>query len=180
MTLQRAVFLDRDGVINRAVVRDGKPFPPASVDAVAIFEDVEYALSRLRQHGFLLIAVTNQPDVRRGTVSREHVEAINDLLLSRLPIEDFFVCYHDDIDRCDCRKPLPGLLLQAASKYMVDLRASFMVGDRWRDIDAGVAAGCQTILVYHGYNERPPTIAPNHIVNSLSEAVDWIINRCHQ
>ncbi len=174
LTLKRAVFLDRDGVINRAIVRDGKPYPPASIHETIIVPGAESSLSRLKHLGFLLVVVTNQPDVARQAVGQDVVEEIHQFLSSHLPLDDFFVCYHDDKDRCDCRKPLPGLLLNAAAKYKLDVKGSYLIGDRWRDIEAGVAAGCRTVLIDHHYEERRARNGPNVNVSSLSEAVDWI------
>lgn len=171
----RAVFLDRDGVINRAFVRDGKPYPPSSPGELEILPGVPEALSLLSAAGFRLVVVTNQPDVARGEQSRETVEAIHTLLRNQLPIDDFRVCYHDDVDRCSCRKPLPGMLLQAAADLGLDLSASFLVGDRWRDVEAGRNAGCMTIFIDYGYSERKPE-APDKIVSSLSEAADSILD----
>ncbi|MEO7145005.1 MAG: HAD-IIIA family hydrolase, partial [Bryobacteraceae bacterium] len=116
--MNKAVFLDRDGVLNRAVLRDGKPYPPASVDELEILPDAAEALGRLKQAGFLLLVVTNQPDVARGAQTRAAVEAMHAALARALPIDGFFVCYHDDADGCDCRKPRPGLLLQAAAAHV--------------------------------------------------------------
>jgi D-glycero-D-manno-heptose 1,7-bisphosphate phosphatase len=171
----RAVFLDRDGVLNEAVVRDGRPYPPASVEELRVFPDAGDALGQLEQSGFLLLVVSNQPDVARGTQTREAVEQIHAALAALLPIREFFVCWHDDADRCGCRKPKPGLLLEAGGKYQIDLAQSFLVGDRWRDIDAGAAAGCHTILIDRHYQERPPQHPPDARVDSLSEAAEWIL-----
>ncbi|MBO9170434.1 HAD family hydrolase [Rhizobium sp. L245/93] len=172
--MAKAVFLDRDGVINRAVVRDGKPYPPVSLGEMEILPCVEDALVKLKAAGYLLVVVTNQPDVARGTTPRAAVEEINDFLGQALPIDEFRTCYHDSGDGCDCRKPLPGSLLAAAEMHGIDLSASFMVGDRWRDIEAGAKAGCQTVFIDYGYNEKQPE-APDHRVLSLSEAADVIL-----
>jgi len=171
----RAVFLDRDGVINRAFVRDGKPVPPPTLQELEVLPGVPEALRELKQHGYELLVVTNQPDVGRGKQSRQALDAMHKLLSDRLPIDDILVCTHSDADKCDCRKPLPGMLLEAARKHNVDLAASFMVGDRWRDIEAGYNAGCKTILIDYGYSERPPDRVPDLRVGSLREAADWII-----
>jgi D-sedoheptulose 7-phosphate isomerase len=173
--LRPAVFLDRDGVLNRAAVRDGKPFSPSGVQELDLLPQVASSLLDLKSHGFALIVITNQPDVARGRQPRASVEAIHQQLLSILPIDDIFVCYHDDADGCACRKPLPGLLLEAQRKHNIDLSRSFLVGDRWRDIDAGHAAGCKTILIDYGYKERAPAQPPDATVRSLREAADWII-----
>ena len=171
-----AVFLDRDGVINRAVVRDGKPFPPSGVEELELLPDVAVSLRDLKARGFALYVITNQPDVARGAQTRAAVEAIHQALSSSLPIDDVFVCYHDDNDHCACRKPLPGLLLEAQRKHNIDFSRSFLVGDRWRDIDAGHAAGCTTVLIDYGYRERKPARPPEATVRSLREAADWILN----
>jgi D-sedoheptulose 7-phosphate isomerase len=172
---RRAVFLDRDGVIDRARIQNGKPVPPATLAELEIFPDASAALADLKRHGFLLIVVTNQPDVARGTQQRETVEQINLALASALPIDQVLVCYHSGQSECDCRKPLPGLLLRAAREHQIDLLRSFMVGDRWRDIDAGHNAGCQTVLIDYAYKERSPERAATARVKSLREAADWII-----
>jgi D-sedoheptulose 7-phosphate isomerase len=171
----RAVFLDRDGVINRAFVRDGKPFPPPAPQELEILPGVPESLRDLKAHGYELLVVTNQPDVGRGKQSREALDAMHQDLSSRLPLDDILVCCHTDQDHCDCRKPLPGMLLEAASKHNIDMASSFMVGDRWRDVEAGYNAGCRTILIDYGYSERAPDRGPDLRVGSLREAADWII-----
>jgi D-glycero-D-manno-heptose 1,7-bisphosphate phosphatase len=172
--MRRAVFLDRDGVINRAIVRDGKPFPPSGLDELEILPGVEDALKKLHAAGYLLIVVTNQPDVARGTTTKETVEQINGFLDAQLPIDEFKTCYHDSADGCNCRKPLPGLLLDAATEHEIDLSKSFMVGDRWRDIEAGTSAGCKTFFINYSYLEQRPD-APSYIVSSLHEVQKIIL-----
>ena len=172
---RRAVFLDRDGVINRAIVREGKPYPPSDLAELEILPGVPQALATLKTVGFKLIVVTNQPDVARGTRTRESVEAIHgNLLANGLPIDSFRACYHDDKDACACRKPAPGMLLEAAREENLDLAASFMVGDRWRDIEAGRRAGCATVFIDYQYRE-PLRSAPDFRVRSLPEAAAWIL-----
>ena len=172
--MQRAVFLDRDGVINRAIVRNGKPYPPDSLKELEILPGVPEALARLKQGGFWLIIATNQPDVARGIKTRKEIEALHQVLESQLPIDEIRVCYHDDTDHCECRKPKPGLLIEAARSFGLDLSASIMVGDRWRDIEAGQLAGCQTIFIDCDYAERKPQ-TPTVRVGSLVQAADWIL-----
>jgi D-glycero-D-manno-heptose 1,7-bisphosphate phosphatase len=173
--LQRAVFLDRDGVLNKAEVREGKPRPPASVVELELSPEAEKCLRELKEHGFKLLVVTNQPDVANGITTREMVEAINARIASLLPVDQIFVCYHSDGDNCDCRKPRPGMLLQAARLHTIDLEGSFMVGDRWRDIEAGQNAGCRTIFIDGGYDDRLPARPADAIVHSLREAANWIL-----
>ncbi len=170
----RAVFLDRDGVINRAFIREGKSYPPAELDEVEILPNVASALSRLKLAGFLLIVVTNQPDVATGKTARHVVDQINSHLTNILPIDEFFVCYHSDSDVCDCRKPMPGLLISAAKKHQIDLKSSFMIGDRWRDVEAGEAAGCKTFFLNYGYREKQPDY-PDFIVSSVADAAEIIL-----
>jgi D-glycero-D-manno-heptose 1,7-bisphosphate phosphatase len=163
-------------VLNRARVVDGKPLPPASVKELELLPGVEEACRQLHEAGLLLVVVTNQPDVARGAQTMATVEALNRELSSRLPLDEIRVCAHDDADRCACRKPAPGLLLDAARERGIDLERSFMVGDRWRDVEAGRRAGCKTIFIDSGYSERPPD-APDLIVRHLGEAVPWILER---
>ena len=172
--MRRAVFLDRDGVINRAIVRDGKPYPPTSIVELKILPGVHEALQKLHDAKYLLVVVTNQPDVARGTAKREDVELMNAFLLSELPIDDFKTCYHDNDDKCSCRKPLPGALIEAAQEHNIDLSKSFMVGDRWRDVEAGASAGCKTFFINYRYAEQKPD-APDFIVSSLLEAKKIIL-----
>lgn len=153
LIMKRAVFLDRDGVVNQSVVREGKPYPALNVDEVRLLPGLETGLQQLKQAGFLLIVVTNQPDVGRGTLARSSVEAIHALLSQVLPLDLIRVCYHGSDGECQERKPLPGMLLEAAREFDIDLAQSFMIGDRWRDIDAGHAAGCRTLFIDYGYSE---------------------------
>jgi D-glycero-D-manno-heptose 1,7-bisphosphate phosphatase len=173
----RAVFLDRDGVLNRVIVRNGKPHPPAGLEEFQILPDVPAALASLKECGFLLLVVTNQPDVARGAQQRQVVENMHAKLRESLPIDDVFVCYHDDKDACECRKPKPGLLIQAAVKYRLDLAACYLIGDRWRDIEAGQAAGCPTAWIDRGYAESGAAQPPSVRVASCAEAAGWILKQ---
>jgi D-glycero-D-manno-heptose 1,7-bisphosphate phosphatase len=172
----KAIFLDRDGVLNQAIIKAGKPYPPATLADLCIPDGVQNALLRLKSAGFLLIGATNQPDVTRGTTARATVEAINAKLIATLMLDEIRVCYHDDADQCACRKPLPGLLTQAAQEHNIDLSQSIMIGDRWKDIEAGKNAGCKTIWLRANYQEKEPPRPPDFIAASLNEAAHWIIN----
>ncbi len=172
----KAVFLDRDGVLNQAVIKQGKPYPPATLSELIIPHGVNQALVALKSAGFFLIGATNQPDVSRGTTSRAHVDAINATLMETLPLDEILVCYHDDMEHCVCRKPKPGLLVYAAEKYNLSLPHCFMIGDRWRDIDAGQNAQCKTIWLDYQYDEKRPN-NPDFITTTLEDAADWIINQ---
>ena len=176
--MKRAVFLDRDGTINRAVVRDGKPYPPAVLAEFELLPGAEHAIHALREAGFVVIVVTNQPDVATGVQRREVVEAMHSNLHAMALCDDVKVCYHTDADGCGCRKPKPGMLIEAAREWEIDLARSFMVGDRWRDVAAGKAAGCYTFFIDYNYRERRAD-NPDRVVGSLQEAGKLILQEIH-
>lgn len=171
---RRAVFLDRDGVLNDSMVREGKPFSPASLAETRILPGVAEACAALKRAGYLLIVATNQPDIARRKADVATVDAINTHLKDTLGLDAVMVCPHDDADNCHCRKPKPGLLRDAAARYGIDLTQSWMVGDRWRDVEAGRAAGCRTVFIDYGYDERRPE-RPDVTAGSLKEAVADIL-----
>lgn len=171
---RRAVFLDRDGVLNQTTVRDGVTRPPDHLGEFAFLPGVPDAVRRLADAGFALVVVTNQPDVARGVQSRERVEEIHDHLRRELPLLDVLACYHDNGDGCACRKPKPGMLLEAARRWSINLEQSFLVGDRWSDVLAGQAAGCRTVLVHTPYSGRD-RCAPDCCVAGLPEAAAWVL-----
>jgi D-glycero-D-manno-heptose 1,7-bisphosphate phosphatase len=172
---RRAVFLDRDGVLNRAVVVDGRPYPPRRMEEVELVDGVEESCASLRLAGWLLIVVTNQPDVARGRASRADVDAINSAITDRIALDAVLTCFHDDGDACECRKPAPGLLHEAARRFGISLEDSVMVGDRWKDVEAGRLAGCRTVFIDSGYSERGPS-TPDLTVTCLREALPWILS----
>ncbi len=169
-----AVFLDRDGVLNEAQVVNGTPRPPAALSDLRVIPSAAGACRDLRAAGYALVVVTNQPDVARGTQTMAGVEALNDAVAAEIPIDEFVICPHDDVDGCTCRKPLPGMLFEAAGRLELELEHSFMVGDRWRDIEAGRRAGCTTVFVDRGYTERKPE-DPDLVVKELRDAVPQMI-----
>jgi D-glycero-D-manno-heptose 1,7-bisphosphate phosphatase len=168
-----AVFLDRDGVISRNIVRGGRGYAPTSLAEFEILPGTAEAVAAFRAAGYLVIVATNQPDVGAGRVRREIVEAMHARLRADVAVDDIMVCYHTEADACACRKPKPGMLLAAAERHRVDLARSFMVGDRWGDVEAGRAAGCRTLFIEYGFDERRPE-RPDRIVRSLPEAVPFI------
>jgi D-glycero-D-manno-heptose 1,7-bisphosphate phosphatase len=172
--MQPAVFLDRDGVLNRAIVRDGRPYPPQCADELEVIPGVPEALARLKTAGFALVVVTNQPDVARGLQSEDGLRAIHDRLQQMLPLDEIRVCCHDDADGCACRKPKPGLLTRPP---LYDLSQSVMVGDRWRDVEAGRRAGCRAVvLIDYGYDEAHHA-EPDVRLKSLVDAANWILSK---
>jgi D-glycero-D-manno-heptose 1,7-bisphosphate phosphatase len=171
---QRAVFLDRDGVINRCEVRAGKPYAPRRLEDFRLLPGVAAAVRRLREAGFLVIVVTNQPDIGNGFVAADVVDAMHERLRSRVAVDDIRVCPHRQDEGCRCRKPRPGMLLAAARRWKIDLRASYVVGDRDGDIVAGRTVGCYTLLINRHYSE-PRRAAPDRIVRSLPAGVRYIL-----
>jgi D-glycero-D-manno-heptose 1,7-bisphosphate phosphatase len=174
--MNRAVFLDRDGVLNRAIVREGKPYAPTATEAVDILPGVQEAIVSLKAAGYITIVVTNQPDVGRGNLQQSIAEDINARVKRESGVDEIRVCYHSGDQDCICRKPKPGMLLQAADEHNLSLAESFMIGDRWRDIDAGKAAGCKTIWIRSNYSEWLPNNA-DAIVESMAEAARFILAR---
>jgi D-glycero-D-manno-heptose 1,7-bisphosphate phosphatase len=172
--IRPAVFLDRDGVISRATIRGRKPYPPRSLAELELLPGVLEALRALKAAGYCLVVVTNQPDIARGSLVGTDLRGMNDWLQSVLPLDAILTCPHDDDDQCPCRKPLPGLITQAARELHIDCTASYMIGDRWRDIEAGRRAGCRTFFIDCGYDEQAPQ-SYDFRVGSLPDAARIIL-----
>jgi D-glycero-D-manno-heptose 1,7-bisphosphate phosphatase len=170
------VFLDRDGVLNRSVYRDGVASPPNSLDDFELLPGVRDAVDQLKDAGYVLVVVTNQPDIARGTQSASVVDAMNEVVRRELGIDAILVCPHDDADECACRKPKPGMLLEAMERFDIDRDRSFMVGDRWRDVAAGRAAGCRTVQV-GSLDEGAQSVAATVCRTDLADAASWILSQ---
>lgn len=168
-----AVFLDRDGVLNEVELRGGTPHPPTTSGALRLLPGVVDACNRLRDMGFVLVVVTNQPDIARGTQTRGEVDRMHELLRRQLPLEEIVVCAHDDTDNCGCRKPRPGMIVDTAARLDLDLAESICVGDRWRDVESAKRAGVMAIFIDRGYRERRPVNA-DAVVANLPQAVEII------
>jgi len=169
-----AVFLDRDGVINEVVFRDGKPESPRTLEEFRFVQGVAELLEKLRDSGYRLFVVSNQPDVARGLVPLSLLKQMTSLIMSSLPVERVLTCVHDDRDGCECRKPKPGMLLQVALSDGIDLSESFIIGDSWRDVQAARNAGCMSILLRKAYNDG---VEAPYLAGSLAEAVDLIVRQ---
>jgi D-glycero-D-manno-heptose 1,7-bisphosphate phosphatase len=172
--VRRAVFLDRDGVISRSYVRNGRPYAPLRLEDFRLLPGAAAAVKSLRMGGFVVVVVTNQPDIGNGLVDATVVEAMHARLRARVRVDDIRMCPHRQDEGCACRKPQPGMLLEAAARWNIDLARSYMVGDRDGDIVAGKAAGCYTFLVDRRYSEQLST-APDRRVRSLAGAVRLIL-----
>ncbi|MBC7427351.1 MAG: HAD family hydrolase [Bacteriovorax sp.] len=170
--MKKAIFLDRDGVLNKLIMRDGKAQAPYTMEELALYPGVVEAFKIIKEKGYLTIVVTNQPDVARGWVKKESVELINDKIKELLPVDDIRVCFHTNEDKCECRKPMPGMLTASAKEWDIDLTQSFMVGDRYGDVSAGIKAGCKTVLVGVGdkQGDHPP---PDFKADFLIDAVKF-------
>lgn len=169
-----AVFLDRDGVIVRAEVRDGKSYAPRTLKEFRLLPGARHAVQALHDRGYLVIVVTNQPDIGNGLVEASVVEAMHDIIRRKLPVDAIELCPHRQTDGCQCRKPKPGMLLTAGRRFGVDFPKSYMVGDRCSDVLAGAAAGCRTIFINRGY-DRCSDHKPDAEVRSLPAAVRCIL-----
>lgn len=169
----RGVFLDRDGVLNATFDQGGVPVPPRTLAEFRVPNGVPEACAALRRSGWVLVVVSNQPDIARGRVAAALVEEINAQLRAEVPLDDIIVCPHDDRDACACRKPGDGMLREGARRWDIDLSRSFMVGDRWRDIEAGRRAGCRTILIDRGYEER--STSPDYVVHELPDVLPIVL-----
>ena len=177
--MKKSVFLDRDGVINKVYIKGGLPQSPNSLNELKILPGVRESIIKLKKLNFTCLMVTNQPNVSRKKIDKNSVIQMNNFLKNEIALDDIFVCYHDDSDNCNCRKPKPGLLLQAGKKWDVDFKKSFMIGDRWRDIQAGEKVGCKTIFLDYKYNEKKPK-KPDFVSDSLLNAAHIIEKLIHE
>ena len=168
--MRKAVFLDRDGVINKIFINNNLPSSPPTFDQLEILPGVKESILRLKKLNFVCLVATNQPDVSRGKIEKKTVVKMNNYIKNELKIDDIFVCYHDDNDNCACRKPKPGLLLEASKKWNINLKKSYMIGDRSKDIEAGSRAGCKTIFIDCNYKEAKPK-KPDFTSDSLLNSV---------
>ena len=176
-SLNRAVFFDRDGVLNDAIVRDGVPHPPGSLEELRVVPSARRAVDRVREAGYLAVAITNQPDAARGLTSIETIRAINARLEREAGLDAVYTCFHDDGDECACRKPKPGLLVRAAEEHDLDLQRCYVIGDRVKDVECGRAAGCTTIFLDFHYGETVLPVDADITAASLDEAIGAILVR---
>jgi D-glycero-D-manno-heptose 1,7-bisphosphate phosphatase len=169
----KAIFLDRDGVLNKAIVRNRKPYPPSTIDELEILEGVYEGVELLKHSGYRLIVITNQPDVSRGLTTIEKVNEINNSIIQLLNVDEIMCCFHDDNENCECRKPKPGMILEAVKKWNIDLSVSYLIGDRWRDIQTAKNIGLTSILIKYDYDEKK--INADFECNNLEEAANYIL-----
>jgi D-glycero-D-manno-heptose 1,7-bisphosphate phosphatase len=185
-TGRAAVFLDRDGVLNEVRMEGATASTPRTVAELQILPTARADLGRLREAGYVLLVVSNQPDVARGDLSLDAVEEINRALRIALPIDAVYVCPHDTRDGCDCRKPKPGLIRAGAREWGVDLARSWLIGDRWVDLAAAEAAGIDGLLVERPWSwdatsiGGPPEGLASRFAGDLRACVDFILTEAGQ
>lgn len=170
---QKAVFFDRDGVLNHLVQRDGSYYSPKKFEDFHIVNEAKEVVNRVQEMGFLAIVVSNQPDISRGKLKQSELDKMTDLLFKKLNVDDIFYCTHDDNNDTGCRKPAPGLFFTAQKKYNIDFNKSFMIGDTWKDVEAAKTAGISMILLDNNYNQDLEDVIG---VKSLPEIVSLIKN----
>ena len=169
----KAIFLDRDGVLNKSIIVNNLPFPPSNINEMEILPGVYEGIQLLKHSGFKLIVITNQPDVARGITDIEVVNELNNFILHELKIDEIKCCFHDDSDNCQCRKPKPGMILDAANEWNIDLSISYLIGDRWRDIETAKNTKLTTILIDYEYNEKK--VNADFKCNNFEQAVNFVL-----
>ena len=170
---KKAIFIDRDGIINKVVMREGTVSSPWRLEEFEILPDVKECLGAFKKMGFLNIVFSNQPDISRGFLKIDDLDKMHKIIADKLPMDEIKFCPHDDKAHCSCRKPKPGLILEAVEKWSIDLEKSYVIGDSWKDIGAGKAAGCKTFLLRREYNKDFQKDY-NFEVNNLKEMVEII------
>lgn len=169
----KAIFFDRDGVLNHLVERDGSFYSPQIFDDFHIIDDATEVVDSVHKMGYLAIVISNQPDISRGKLKQSELDKMTDKLFEKLNIDDIFYCTHDDDNDIDCRKPAPGLFITAQNKYNINFSVSFMIGDTWKDVEAAKNAGISMILLDRNYNQNLEDVIR---VKSLTETVSLIKN----
>ena len=172
--MKKAIFFDRDGVINKVVFRNGnyqKPIAPWNINEFKIFPGIKKSFCNLKNLGFKIFVVTNQPDIAKGIIDSCFVSRLNKIILQELPVDEIAVCPHEDKNMCDCRKPKPGMIVSLSKKWGVDCKNSFLVGDSWKDIEAGETAQCTTMLLERHYNTH---VKADYKIKNLCQAFEKI------
>lgn len=168
----KAVFLDRDGVINEVIFRGSdKPIAPWSLEEFKVIKGLNKPLTKIVELGYFLFVISNQPDISKGLVDIPTVESMNSIILDKLPITKIIYCPHEDYHNCSCRKPKPGMLITLSEEYNINLLSSFLIGDNWKDIEAGKTAGCKTILLERKYNK---SVKAHFAIKSLIDVLKII------
>ena len=174
--MKKAIFLDRDGVLSKTSLVNGKSFAPRNLRDFKLYSDSTQSVKKLKSIGFMVFVVTNQPDVGKKLISRSTLEQMHNKLKKKTHVDGIYVCVHRQDENCYCRKPNPGMILDAAKKHHIDWKKSFVVGDRASDIEAGQKANCRTIFLKKKYYENAPTKQEATFLN-LREATNYILKQ---
>ena len=169
--MKRAIFFDRDGVLNELVKRDGGHYSPRDSSSFKIISNSIEVTKYTKSLGYLNIVISNQPDVARGYLNRTELVKMTKVLFNELMLDDVFYCTHDDSDLCNCRKPAPGLFIQAAEKWKIDLQKSYMIGDTWKDIEAAKNANVNSLLLDRDYNLDCDS---RNRINNIEDIINYI------
>tara|TARA_Y100000996_G_C22342075_1_gene569100 strand:+ start:206 stop:739 length:534 start_codon:yes stop_codon:yes gene_type:complete len=164
----KAFFFDRDGILNKVILKKNKPYSPRYPKQVVKNYEILKLIKLLKKKKFKKIIITNQPDIKTGKLTKHSLRTINNDIKLFFSIDDIFVCTHNKFDKCHCRKPKIGMIKLAEKKWNLDLKKSYLIGDRWKDIDAGNKAGCKTIYIDYNYDEKKPK-KPIYSFKSLTQ-----------
>ena len=171
--MNKAVFLDRDGVINKTIIKNGRVYSPMNLNEFEFVQNIAEQIKKIKDAGYYIIVVTNQPEIARGNIDIYELNKMTKNIKDNLPVNEILICPHDDADNCSCRKPKPGMLFDAAKKYEIDLIQSFLVGDGWKDMGAAKNAGCMGILIDTFYNKG---VSCFRRVKNMNGALKIILN----
>jgi D-glycero-D-manno-heptose 1,7-bisphosphate phosphatase len=152
----KAFFFDRDGILNKSIIKNQKPYSPRFPNELKLNHKFLPFIKELKKKNYIIIVVTNQPDIKRGKLTKYSLKIINSIIKKYFLVDEIYVCMHDKVDKCNCRKPKPGMLKKAMKKLNIDLKKSFLVGDRNKDVEAGNSVGCTTIFIDYNYDDLKP------------------------
>jgi D-glycero-D-manno-heptose 1,7-bisphosphate phosphatase len=176
MVMKQAVFFDRDGVLNRPIIRKKKPYAPRKLEDFLIYKDAKLSIKKLIKNNFLIFVITNQPDIGNGLMKREELEYMHQKLKTDIEIDKIYICEHSQKEKCECRKPSPFFLMQAKNEYNLDIQSCYFVGDRYSDMQASRSMKCKSIFIDRKYDETP-SMDFVHKVNGIKEAVNYILRK---
>ena len=173
MSKNKAFFFDRDGILNKSIIKNHKPYSPRFPKELILNRELLSFIKKLKNKGFLIFVVSNQPDIKKGKLSKYSLKIINSIIKKYFLIDEIYICSHEKNDNCKCRKPKPGMLIEASKKWNVDLKKSFLIGDRWKDITAGTIMNCTTIFIDYNYRESKPRNSNYNFIN-ISKMINSI------
>tara|TARA_B100000530_G_C15725700_1_gene395741 strand:- start:72 stop:614 length:543 start_codon:yes stop_codon:yes gene_type:complete len=174
MVIKKAIFLDRDGVLVIPIFKNGRSYAPLELNDFKVFPDAKESIKKLKMLGFKIIVITNQPDIHDNILTKEIVDEMNLILKKKVDYDDIEVCY-DKIASSPRRKPNPGMIYDSAQKWNINIKESYLIGDRFSDIEAGIKAGCKgNIFIDYNYTSETSPTKQDYSCSTLSEAANWI------